>query len=149
VAGIENVIAELGADLEIDLEDLLERDDLPVRDELGTGALLGQAGTGGGDLTNLSVRMGSRQGHVLEDVGHSIFANCFRQNAYKDQLAASYQWLKYNWYNGLEFHRLPAAAPKSNKWGCSAARGGVNLSGAYLVKSWWPVLSHSRIPPSK
>ena len=44
-------------------------------------ALLGQAGTGGGDLTNVSVRIGSRQGHVLEEVGHSIFANCFRQNA--------------------------------------------------------------------
>jgi hypothetical protein len=29
VAGIENVIAELGADLEIDLEDLLDRDDPP------------------------------------------------------------------------------------------------------------------------
>ena len=44
-------------------------------------ALLGQAGTGGGDLTNVSVRSGSRQGHVLEEVGHSIFANCFRQNS--------------------------------------------------------------------
>jgi hypothetical protein len=41
-------------------------------------ALLGQAGSGGGDLTNVSVRFGSRQGHVLEEVGHSLFANCFR-----------------------------------------------------------------------
>jgi FG-GAP-like repeat len=164
-------------------------------------ALLGQAGTGGGDLTNLSVRMGSRQGHVLEEVGHSIFANCFRQNAdpfglyapifvqdwpqggtgasqiaaicvpdsgadyydcrsadgpaartehiflhhmiqylvapddfrariqsepnptYKDQLAASYQWLKNNWYNGLEFHRLPAAGAEIEQVGLQCGPG--------------------------
>jgi len=46
VAGIENVIAELGADLEIDLEDLLERDDLPVRDELGPGVERGSSEAG-------------------------------------------------------------------------------------------------------
>jgi hypothetical protein len=44
-------------------------------------ALLGQAGTGGEDLTNLSVRMGSRMGHVLEEVGHSVFANCVRSSS--------------------------------------------------------------------
>jgi hypothetical protein len=42
-------------------------------------ALLGQAGTGGADVTNLSVRTGSRAGHVMEELGHSTFANCFRR----------------------------------------------------------------------
>lgn len=160
-----------------------------------------QAGTGGGDLTNLSVPMGSRQGHVLEEVGHSIFANRFRQNAdpfglyapifvqdwpqggtgasqiaaicvpdsgadyydcrsvdgpamltehiflhhmiqylvepdvfrariqsepnptFKDQLAASYQWLKTNWYNGLEFHRQPAAGAEIEQVGLQCGPG--------------------------
>lgn len=155
-------------------------------------ALLGQAGTGGGSLTNVSVRMGSRQGHVQEEVGHSIFANCFRQSsdpfglyasifvtdwpgggtgmsqiaavcnpadpdyydcrasdgpalrtehiflhhmiqyvaapevfrarlvsetnpAYKAQLNASYQWLKTNWYGGLEFHTQAASGAETER----------------------------------
>jgi hypothetical protein len=41
--------------------------------------LLGAAGSGGPSVTNLSVRMGSRAGHVLEELGHSLFANCFRK----------------------------------------------------------------------
>jgi hypothetical protein len=164
-------------------------------------ALLGQAGTGGSDLTNLSVRIGSRQGHVLEEVGHSIFANCFRPNAdpfglfapifvqdwpqggtgasqiaaicmpdsgadyydcrsadgpairtehiflhhmiqyavapdifrsrlqtepnptYQSQLQASYQWLKSNWYGGLEFHRLPAAGAEIEQVGLQCGPG--------------------------
>jgi hypothetical protein len=42
--------------------------------------LLGAAGSGGGSITNHSVRLGGREGHVLQEVGHSIFANCFREN---------------------------------------------------------------------
>jgi hypothetical protein len=41
--------------------------------------LRGAAGSGGASATNLSVRMGSRAGHVLEELGHSLFANCFRK----------------------------------------------------------------------
>ncbi len=41
--------------------------------------LLGRAGSGSETVTNLSVRAGSRQGHVLEELGHSLFANCFRK----------------------------------------------------------------------
>jgi hypothetical protein len=40
-------------------------------------ALQGGAGSGGPSLTQVSVQMGSREGHVLQEVGHSIFANCF------------------------------------------------------------------------
>jgi hypothetical protein len=41
--------------------------------------LQGAGGSGGPDVTNLSVRIGSRAGHVLEELGHSFFANCFRK----------------------------------------------------------------------
>lgn len=44
-------------------------------------ALLGAAGSGGATLTNHSVRIGGREGHVLQEVGHSIFANCFQENS--------------------------------------------------------------------
>jgi hypothetical protein len=40
--------------------------------------LLGAAGSGGATLTNHSVRFGGREGHVMQEVGHSVFANCFR-----------------------------------------------------------------------
>ncbi len=43
-------------------------------------AVQGLAGSGGGDLTISSVRLGGRSGHILEELGHSIFANCFRKN---------------------------------------------------------------------
>jgi hypothetical protein len=43
-------------------------------------AVQGLGGSGGGDLTISSVRLGGRAGHVLEELGHSVFANCFRQN---------------------------------------------------------------------
>ena len=43
-------------------------------------AVQGLAGSGGGDLTISSVRLGGRSGHILEELGHSVFANCFRQN---------------------------------------------------------------------
>ena len=163
-------------------------------------ALLGAAGTGGGDLTNVSVRSGSRQGHVLEEVGHSVFANCFRQGAdpfglyapimvkdwpaggtgasqiaaicnpadsdyydcrasdgpagrtehiflhhmiqyvaapevfrarlasepnaaYKAQLKASYEWLKSNWYGGLEFRTQPASGAEIERVGLQCGPG--------------------------
>ena len=38
--------------------------------------LLGAAGSADGGVTRLSVRPGSTQGHVLEELGHSVFANC-------------------------------------------------------------------------
>ncbi len=38
--------------------------------------LLGAAGSGSPRVTRLSVRPGSSQGHVLEELGHSVFANC-------------------------------------------------------------------------
>lgn len=41
-------------------------------------ALNGAAGVGGTDLTISSVRFGGRSGHVLEELGHSVFSNCFR-----------------------------------------------------------------------
>lgn len=43
-------------------------------------ALNGSGGVGGGDLTVTSVRFGGRAPHILEELGHSIFANCFRAN---------------------------------------------------------------------
>ena len=42
---------------------------------------------------------------------------------FKDQLAASYQWLKTNWYNGLEFHRLPAAGAEIEQVGLQCGPG--------------------------
>ena len=39
--------------------------------------LLGAAGSGSPDVTRLSVRPGSAEGHVLEELGHSVFFNCF------------------------------------------------------------------------
>ena len=39
--------------------------------------LLGIAGSGSPDVTRLSVRPGSSEVHVLEELGHSIFFNCF------------------------------------------------------------------------
>ena len=41
-------------------------------------AVQGLAGSGSGDLTISSVRIGGRSGHI-EELGHSVFANCFRQ----------------------------------------------------------------------
>jgi hypothetical protein len=40
-------------------------------------ALQGGAGSGGAASTQVSVQMGSREGHVLQEVGHSVFRNCF------------------------------------------------------------------------
>lgn len=48
-------------------------------------ALRGASGSGGAALTNLSVRIGSRAEHVLEEVGHSMSANCMRKD--KDPFA--------------------------------------------------------------
>jgi hypothetical protein len=42
--------------------------------------LIGAAGNGGPSFTHLSVRPGSAETHVLEELGHSAFANCFREN---------------------------------------------------------------------
>ena len=42
--------------------------------------LLGLAGVGGAELTASSVRSGGGAGHVSEELGHSIFANCFHQD---------------------------------------------------------------------
>jgi hypothetical protein len=39
--------------------------------------LLGAAGSGSPDVTRLSARPGSAEGHVLEELGHSVFFNCF------------------------------------------------------------------------
>jgi hypothetical protein len=44
-------------------------------------ALNGVAGSGGATRTTVSVRKGSREGHVLQEVGHSIFDNCFNENS--------------------------------------------------------------------
>jgi hypothetical protein len=44
-------------------------------------ALNGSGGVGGGDLTVTSVRFGGRAPHILEELGHSIFANCFRPDS--------------------------------------------------------------------
>jgi len=43
--------------------------------------LLGASGSATGRVTNLSVRAGSRDGHVLEEFGHSTFAICFRKTS--------------------------------------------------------------------
>jgi hypothetical protein len=40
--------------------------------------LLGQAGSASPAVTRLSVRPGSAESHVLEELGHSVFFNCFR-----------------------------------------------------------------------
>jgi hypothetical protein len=42
--------------------------------------LVGSSGSGGGRITRSSVRPGGAQGHMLEELGHSIFANCFRES---------------------------------------------------------------------
>jgi hypothetical protein len=52
-------------------------------------ALNGLGGVGGGDLTVTSVRYGGRAPHILEELGHSIFANCFRSNKNPFNLFAS------------------------------------------------------------
>jgi hypothetical protein len=41
--------------------------------------LIGASGTGGETTTQMSVRKGSRAGHIIEELGHSLFANCFRK----------------------------------------------------------------------
>ena len=43
--------------------------------------LLGAGGSGDEGSTNLSVRSGSRQGHVLEELLHGNFAACFRKSS--------------------------------------------------------------------
>jgi len=43
--------------------------------------LLGASGSGGATVTNHSPRLGGREGHVLQEVGHSIFAHCFRRES--------------------------------------------------------------------
>jgi hypothetical protein len=149
--------------------------------------LLGAAGYGSPTEMASSVRMGARAPHILQELGHMIFANCFRSDpardpfslykpiyetpwkeggfgaleiadickandtndyydcrdedrfqkaehiflglmvnyrwdgdkyreriqsetnpVYQGQLAAAYQWLKQNWFNGLEFKTGPA-----------------------------------------
>lgn len=52
-------------------------------------ALNGSGGVGGGDLTVTSVRYGGRAPHILEELGHSIFANCFRTSSDPFDLVAS------------------------------------------------------------
>ena len=41
--------------------------------------LSGAAGSGGATQMTSSVRFGGRAGHILQEFGHSIFANCFRE----------------------------------------------------------------------
>ena len=43
--------------------------------------LRGASGVGGPTLTTSSVRAGGRAGHILQELGHSIFANCFRSDS--------------------------------------------------------------------
>lgn len=43
-------------------------------------ALSGASGSGGQSQTILSVKTGGREGFVLQEVGHSIFDNCFTQS---------------------------------------------------------------------
>lgn len=43
--------------------------------------LLGAGGSADGVVTNLSARYGSRAAHVLEEFGHTMFANCFRKTS--------------------------------------------------------------------
>jgi hypothetical protein len=42
--------------------------------------LLGAAGVGGANFMFSSVRPGGGQGHIMEEQGHSLFANCLRAN---------------------------------------------------------------------
>ena len=46
-------------------------------------ALGGAVGTGGASLTRLSVGMGSREGHVLEELGHGIWRNCIKEDVFE------------------------------------------------------------------
>ncbi|HKQ50580.1 MAG TPA: VCBS repeat-containing protein [Phycisphaerae bacterium] len=41
-------------------------------------ALLGISGSADGRVTRTSVRFGGRAGHILEELGHSLFSHCFR-----------------------------------------------------------------------
>ncbi|MEO6548828.1 MAG: VCBS repeat-containing protein [Ferruginibacter sp.] len=41
--------------------------------------LSGAAGSGGATQMTSSVRFGGRAGHILQEFGHAIFANCFRE----------------------------------------------------------------------
>lgn len=43
--------------------------------------LLGAAGVGSADFMRSSIRPGGGQGHLLEEQGHAMFANCMRANA--------------------------------------------------------------------
>ena len=51
--------------------------------------LRGASGVGGPNEFYSSVRGGGRAGHVVEELGHSIFANCFRPNKDPFRLLAS------------------------------------------------------------
>jgi hypothetical protein len=42
--------------------------------------LLGASGSGGATAANLSVRLGGRAGFVIQEFGHTLFANCFRKS---------------------------------------------------------------------
>ena len=42
---------------------------------------------------------------------------------YQDQMRASYLWLKNNWFDGLEFHRLPAVGAEIEQVGLQCGPG--------------------------
>ena len=42
---------------------------------------------------------------------------------YQDQMRASYLWLKNNWFDGLQFHRLPAVGAEIEQVGLQCGPG--------------------------
>lgn len=55
--------------------------DTPCLTEDHKFVLLGAAGSGVKAFTQSSARSGGRQGHIVEELGHSLFAGCLRENA--------------------------------------------------------------------
>lgn len=72
--------------------------------------LLGAAGVGGANFMRSSVRPGGGQGHILEEQGHSLFANCLRANADPFGLFASIYTVPMS-QGGLDANNKPGCDP--------------------------------------
>ncbi|MCW5631797.1 MAG: VCBS repeat-containing protein [Rubrivivax sp.] len=72
--------------------------------------LLGAAGVGGASFMLSSVRPGGGQGHLLEEMGHSLFANCLRDG--KDPFGVFDQIYKTGMAaGGLDANNMPGCEP--------------------------------------
>jgi hypothetical protein len=72
--------------------------------------LLGAAGVGSNDFMRSSVRPGGGQGHILEEQGHSLFANCMRANSDPFGIFASIFTTSMT-AGGLDANNMPGCDP--------------------------------------